>query len=63
LGDAQKPKVDRLTLTLLAIPLFWWAFFAGLGAPLIYGFYIDLTLLGVGIYGLIALLRNWKAIV
>jgi hypothetical protein len=59
---AQKPKVDRLTLTLLFIPLVWWAFLAGLGAPLRFGFYVDLTLFGVGIYGLIVLHKNWKLI-
>jgi len=56
----QEPKVDRLILTLLFIPLLWWAFFAGLGAPFKFGFYVDLTLFGVGIYGLIILVKNWK---
>ena len=59
---SQRSKVDRLTLTLLFIPLLWWAFCAGLGAPLRFGFYVDLTLFGVGIYGLIVLLKNWKLI-
>ncbi|MGB3458306.1 MAG: DUF6064 family protein, partial [Halobacteriota archaeon] len=59
---SQRSKVHRLTLTLLFIPLLWWAFCAGLGAPLRFGFYVDLTLFGVGIYGLIVLLKNWKLI-
>ena len=61
--STQEPKVDRLTLTLLFIPLLWWAFFAGLGASFIYGFYVDLTLFGAGIYGLIMLAKNWKLFV
>ena len=60
--STQEPKVDRLTFTLLFIPLLWWAFLAGLGAPLRYGFYVDLTLFVVGIYGLIMLVKNWKVI-
>jgi len=55
--STQEPKVDRLTLTLLFISLLWWAFFAGLGASFIYGFYVDLTLFGAGIYGLIMLVK------
>jgi hypothetical protein len=58
----QGSKVDRLTLTLLFIPLLWVAFFVGLGASFIYGFYVDLTLFVIGIYGLIILVKNWKLI-
>ncbi|OQX90913.1 MAG: hypothetical protein B6D58_09220 [candidate division Zixibacteria bacterium 4484_95] len=51
---------DRIPFTLLFILLLWWAFFAGFGAPLFFGFYVDLTLLMAGIYGLVMLIRNWK---
>ena len=53
-------KTDRIPFTLLFIPLLWWACFAGLGAPFIYGFYVDLTLLGAGLYGLLMLIKNWR---
>ncbi|KQC04700.1 MAG: hypothetical protein APR53_02945 [Methanoculleus sp. SDB] len=49
-------RTDRLYFTLLFALLLWWAFFAGIFAPALYGFYIDLTLLAAGIYGL-AMLR------
>lgn len=55
-------KTDRIPFTLLFILLLWWSFLAGLGAPFRYGFYVDLTLFMVGIYGLIMLVKNWKAI-
>ena len=53
-------KTDRIPFTLLFIPLLWWAFLAGLGAPFRYGFYVDLTLFATGVYGLVMLIRNWK---
>jgi hypothetical protein len=52
---------DRWPFTLLFVLLLWWAFFSGLGAPFMYGFYTDLTLLLAGLYGLFMLVRNWKA--
>jgi hypothetical protein len=55
-------KTDRIPFTLLFILLLWWAFLAGLGAPFRYGFYVDLTLFGVGIYGLIMLIKSWKMV-
>jgi hypothetical protein len=53
-------KTDRLFFTLLFAMLLWWAFFAGLGAPAIYGFYVDLTLFAAGVYGLGILLVHWR---
>ena len=37
-------KIDRFLFTLHFILLLWWAFFAGLGAPFAFGFYVDLSL-------------------
>ncbi len=48
-------KTDRLYFALLFAMLLWWAFFAGIFAPALYGFYMDLTLLAAGIYGLVVL--------
>jgi hypothetical protein len=53
-------KTDRLFFTLLFAMLLWWAFLAGLGAPSMYGFYVDLTLFAAGIYGLVMLGANWR---
>lgn len=53
-------KTDRMFFTLLCALLLWWAFFAGLGAPAIYGFYVDLTLLAAGVYGLVMLGVYWR---
>ena len=53
-------KTDRIPFTLLFIPLLWWAFLAGLGAPFRYGFYVDLTLFATGVYGLVMLIRHWR---
>ena len=53
-------KTDRLLFALLFAMLLWWAFFAGIFAPALYGFYIDLTLLAAGMYGLWILLMHWK---
>lgn len=53
-------KTDRLLFTLLFAMLIWWAFFAGIFAPALYGFYIDLTLLAAGVYGLVILRKHWK---
>lgn len=53
-------KIDRLYFTLLFAMLLWWAFFAGIFAPALYGFYLDLTLLAAGIYGLVVLRAHWK---
>jgi len=48
-------KTDRLYFTVLFAMLLWWAFFAGIFAPVLYGFYVDLTLLAAGIYGLLVI--------
>lgn len=53
-------KTDRLPFTLLFTMLLWWAFFAGIFAPALYGLYTDLTLLAAGVYGLCILLMHWK---
>ena len=53
-------KTDRMFFTLLFALLLWWAFFAGLGAPVIYGFYVDLTLFAAGVYGLVMLGVHWR---
>ncbi|HNS82271.1 MAG: hypothetical protein A4E36_01558 [Methanoregulaceae archaeon PtaB.Bin009] len=51
-------KTTRLLFTLLFALLLWWAFFAGTFAPAMYGFYLDLTLLAAGVYGLVMILKN-----
>lgn len=48
-------KIHRTYFTLLFAMLLWWAFFAGIFAPALYGFWIDLTLLAAGIYGLLVM--------
>lgn len=48
-------KTDRLYFAVLFAMLLWWAFFAGIFAPVLYGFYVDLTLLAAGIYGLLVI--------
>ncbi len=53
-------KTDNYLLTLHIVLLLWWAFFSGIGAPILFGFYVDLTLLATGIYGLAMLIRNWR---
>lgn len=53
-------KTDRKMFTLLHLFLFWWSLYAGLGAPILFGFYLDFTLLFVGIYGVVMLVRHWK---
>jgi hypothetical protein len=53
---------DRWPFTLLFILLIFWGIFAGLGAPFLYGFYVDLTLLFAGLYGLYMLIRHWKVV-
>jgi hypothetical protein len=52
---------DRWPFTLLFMLLLFWGIFAGLGAPFLYGFYVDLTLLIAGVYGLFMLVCHWKA--
>jgi hypothetical protein len=56
----QTLRTNRCLFTLLFILLLWWSFFAGIGAPFIFGFYVDLTLLATGIYGVILLVRQWR---
>jgi len=51
-------KTDRILFTLLFALLLWWAFFAGIFAPVLYGFYIDLTLLAAGVYGALMIARS-----
>lgn len=51
-------KTDRLFFTVLFALLLWWAFFAGIFAPALYGFYLDFTLLAAGIYGLVMFAVN-----
>ena len=53
-------KSDRYLFTVHIVLLLWWAFFSGLGASIQFGFYVDLTLLATGIYGLVMLIRNWR---
>jgi hypothetical protein len=53
-------KADRPAFTLLFAMLLWWAFFAGLGAPSMYGFYVDFTLFAAGVYGLVVLGMHWR---
>jgi hypothetical protein len=54
-------KTDRALFTLLFALLLWWAFFAGFFAPVFYGFYLDLTLLAAGIFGLWMLATHWRS--
>jgi hypothetical protein len=51
-------KTDRRYFGLLFTLLLWWAFFSGIFAPALYGFYLDLTLLAAGIYGIVMLLAS-----
>jgi len=51
-------KADRLLFTLLFALLLWWAFFAGIFAPAMYGFLPDLTLLAAGVYELVMIIKN-----
>lgn len=53
-------KTSRAYFSLLFAMLLWWAFFAGIFAPLLYGFWLDLTLLAAGIYGLLVIILHWK---
>ncbi|OPX68672.1 MAG: hypothetical protein A4E37_00875 [Methanoregulaceae archaeon PtaB.Bin056] len=56
-----KLKTARLHFTLIFALLLWWAFFAGILAPSINGFFLDLTLLEVGVYGLLVMITgNWS---
>jgi hypothetical protein len=51
---------DRWPFTLLFMLLLFWGIFAGLGAPFLYGFYVDFTLLIASVYGFFMLVRHWK---
>ena len=53
-------KTNRAYFTLLLAMLLWWAFFAGIFAPVLYGFWVDFTLLAAGIYGLLMIILHWK---
>ena len=52
---------DRWPFSLLFALLIFWGIFSGLGAPFLYGFYVDLTLLLAGVYGLVMLVGHWRA--
>lgn len=52
-------KNDRFPFTLQCASILWWAFFAGIFAPALYGFFLDLTLLAAGVYGLALIAMNW----
>ena len=53
-------KTSRGYFSLLFAMLLWWAFFAGIFAPLLYGFWLDLTLLAAGIYGVVMVILHLK---
>jgi len=53
-------KTNRAYFSLLFAMLLWWAFFAGIFAPLLYGFWLDLTLLAAGIYGILVIILHRK---
>ncbi len=55
-------KASRLLFTLLFALLLWWAFFAGIFAPALYGFLLDLTLLAAGVYGLVMIASNRRSV-
>ncbi|MCK4567743.1 MAG: hypothetical protein KAU48_10575 [Candidatus Thorarchaeota archaeon] len=54
-------KSDRYLFIVHIVLLLWWAFISGIVAPMQFGFSLDLTLLATGIYGLVMLIRNWRA--
>ena len=45
-------RTARLFFVVLFAMMLWWAFFAGIFTPLIFGFWVDFTLLAAGIYGI-----------
>jgi predicted transporter len=51
---------DRVSFILLFAMLIWWSFYAGLGASVIYGFYVDLTLFAAGLFGFAVLVNYLK---
>jgi len=53
-------KTNKYLISVHFIFLLWWAFFSGLGAPIYFGFYVDLSLFATGIYGLGMLVRYWR---
>jgi hypothetical protein len=52
-------NTSRWIFSLLFMFLFWWSLFAGLSAPLFFGFYVDFTLFFTGAYGLVMVVRHW----
>jgi len=52
------PKVGKKIIILLIFP----AIFSGFSVPIMFGVWADLSLLVSGVYGLIALIKNWKLI-
>ncbi len=59
-GTPEKDRKDHILYILLFAMLLWWSLYAGIGASVIYGFYVDLTLLAAGLLGLAVLVRNRK---
>jgi hypothetical protein len=55
---AAAPKVDRVVFILLLLPGIGF----GITGPILFDFWVDLLLLGVGVYGLAVLARNCKLI-
>ena len=53
-------RKDRWPFTLLFALLIFWGLFSGIGAPLLYGFYVDVTLFLTGVYGIFMLVSHWK---
>jgi len=45
-------KEKRVHFNIIFAMLIWWSLYAGIGSSVIYGFYLDLTLLAAGIYGI-----------
>jgi len=57
IGTLEK---DRVLFILIFAMLIWWSFYAGIGASVIYGFYVDLTLFASGLFGLAVLVKSLK---
>ena len=55
---AAAPKVDRTVFILLLLPGIGF----GITGPILFDFWVDLILLGVGVYGLAVLARNWRLV-
>jgi hypothetical protein len=55
---AAAPKVDKTVYILLLLPGLGF----GISGPILFDFFVDFLLLGVGIYGLVVLVSNWRLI-